>query len=70
MIRALLFAVGLLLGAIRYALDRATILAVVLLWVVGWVLAQGFWSTLAAIICPPWGWYLLAERLAARFGLL
>jgi hypothetical protein len=34
-------------------------------WVAGWVLAKGFWSTLAAVFVPPWGWYLIAERLIA-----
>lgn len=70
MMRALMFIVGFALGTLRYIVGRVVFITAVAVWVMGWVLAQGFWSTLVAIICPPWGWYLLAERLATRFGLL
>lgn len=38
------------------------------LWVAGWVLAHGFWSTLFAVFLPPWGWYLVAERVMHAWG--
>lgn len=30
-------------------------------WVLGIVIAKGFWSTLIAIFIPLWAWYLIAE---------
>jgi hypothetical protein len=36
-------------------------LPAVIAWVLGAVLAHGFWSTLFAIIMPLWAWYLTAE---------
>ena len=30
-------------------------------WIMGLVIAKGFWSTLCAIF-PPWAWYLTCER--------
>jgi hypothetical protein len=36
---------------------------VVFSWVAGVVLAIGFWSTLIAVIFPPWAWYLFIEKL-------
>ena len=44
-----------------------THLFLVVVWVVGIVLAKGFWSTLFALVFPLWAWYLLAERLVERF---
>lgn len=38
------------------------VIFVVITWMMGAVIAKGFWSTLAAYICPPWAWYLLTER--------
>lgn len=32
-------------------------------WMAGIVLANGFWSTLLAIVFPVWAWYLTAEHL-------
>lgn len=69
MIQTLLAIIGLALGTIRYVVDRVTFITGVVVWVTGWVLAQGFWSTLAVVVFPPWGWYLLAERLLAHFGV-
>lgn len=31
-------------------------------WLIGIVLAKGFWSTLFACIFPPWAWYLCVEH--------
>lgn len=35
----------------------------VLTWVMGVVIAQGFWSTLFAVLVPFWSYYLVCERL-------
>lgn len=31
-------------------------------WLAGIVLANGFWSTAAAVCVPPYAWYLVVER--------
>ena len=36
-------------------------IAVIVPWVVGVVIAKGFWSTFFAVIMPFWSWYLTAE---------
>lgn len=40
----------------------------VAIWLGGAVLAHGFWSTLFALIFPPWGLYLIVERLMHAAG--
>ena len=40
---------------------------VFMMWLAGIFLAKGFWSTFFAVIIPPWGLYLLVERLVERF---
>lgn len=40
-----------------------------IVWITGWVLAKGFWSTLFAVIFPPWGWYLIIEKALLHFGV-
>ena len=47
----------------------ATIVAVTL-WLAGVVLAQGLWSTVAAIWFPPYAWYLVVERAMVMAGIL
>lgn len=42
-------------------------LVMILMWVAGWVISTGFWSTLVSIIFPPWGWYLTVELLVNKF---
>ena len=37
-------------------------------WICGIVIAQGFASSLAAVIFPPWAWYLVAERVMQAAG--
>jgi hypothetical protein len=32
-------------------------------WIMGMVLAQGFWSTVFAIFIPFWSWFLVAKWL-------
>jgi hypothetical protein len=39
----------------------------VILWLIGIILAKGFWSTFFAVIFPLWSWYLVAERIVERF---
>ena len=36
-------------------------------WIAGVVLANGFWSTLIAVVIPFWAWYLVIERLIIKF---
>lgn len=39
-------------------------------WIVGVVLASGFWSTAFAIFVPFWAWYLVIERALLHYGIL
>lgn len=60
-------------GTVKITIDpfrsiRSFLLSVI--WIAGWVLANGFWSTLVAVICPPWGWYLVVEAILIRTGVL
>jgi len=41
-----------------------------ILWVVGIVLAHGFWSTFFAIFFPLWAWYLTIEHGLHMIGWL
>ena len=36
-------------------------------WLVGIVLAKGFWNTFVAVIFPFWGYYLLAEYAVLKY---
>jgi len=45
-------------------------LLVLMAWIVGIVLAKGFWSTLFAVMLPPWALYLVAERIVIAAGWL
>lgn len=38
------------------------VLFVVITWIMGAVIAKGFWSTLFAYVIPPYAWYLITER--------
>lgn len=42
-------------------------LILLFLWLVGIVIAKGFWSTFFAIIFPFWSYYLVAERIVEKF---
>lgn len=46
--------------------DLTTILAVVC-WLAGIVLAKGF-GAVVAILIPPYGWYLVVERVMQAIG--
>lgn len=36
-------------------------------WLMGIVIAKGFWSTFFAIVFPLWAYYLVAERMVEKF---
>jgi hypothetical protein len=40
------------------------------MWLVGIVVAKGFWSTLFSIFFVPWAWYLAAEHIMVLNGWL
>lgn len=40
------------------------------LWLMGIVLAKGFWSTLLAVVLPLWGLYLSVEHFVVWLGLM
>ena len=37
------------------------------IYITGIILAQGFWSTLFAVIIPFYAWYLVLARIAEKF---
>lgn len=39
-------------------------------WVMGIIIANGFWSTFFAIFCPLWAWYLSVEHILLHYGIL
>lgn len=39
-----------------------------IVYIAGIVIANGFWSTLFALFIPPWGWYLVLEKLMHVWG--
>lgn len=41
-----------------------------LLYIHGWILAQGFWETLFAIVVFPYSYYLVLEHYLRMAGLL
>lgn len=38
-------------------------------WIAGFVIAQGFWSTLFCWF-PIWSWYLCVEKVMTHLGML
>lgn len=44
--------------------------AALVIWITGWILANGFWSTFFAIFFPPWAWYLTIEHALKLAGWL
>ena len=38
-----------------------------IMWILGVVIAKGFWSTLFAIIIPFWSWYLTVEFIFFKY---
>ncbi len=45
-------------------------LVMTILWVVGVIIAQGFWSTLFAFLIPFYAWYLVIGHIIIKYGLL
>ena len=54
----------------KYAINVAGSILFWLCWVVGVVLAKGAWSTAAAVLFPPWGWYLIVEKVMTLAGYI
>lgn len=40
----------------------------VLLTVAGWVLAEGFWQTVLAVLVPPYAWYIVVDFWLGAIG--
>jgi hypothetical protein len=45
-------------------------LIMAIIWLVGMVIAKGFWSTFFAVIFPLYSWYLVAEHFLLKYNLL
>jgi hypothetical protein len=43
---------------------------IMLIWIAGVVLAKGFWSTLIALVFPPWALYLTVEASLLNYTSL
>ena len=43
-------------------------LITVILWIAGWVLAQGFWTLFFAVVFPPFSIYLVVEKVMLAQG--
>lgn len=41
-----------------------------IMWIAGWIIAQGFWSTFFAVIIPLWGYYLVVREILRATGLI
>lgn len=39
------------------------LISIVVPWLIGIVVAKGFWSTLFSVVFAPYGWYLTVEFL-------
>ena len=44
-------------------------LTLIVTWLAGIVLAKGAWK-LAALFVPPYGWYLIVERIMQSLGMI
>lgn len=54
----------------KQLIELFSVLIFAITWLAGIVLAKGFWMTLAAVCIPPYGWYLVVERLMQIHGWL
>ena len=43
-------------------------LLIMVTWLAGIVIAKGFWSSIFAILIPPYAWYLVIEKLMLMNG--
>ena len=48
----------------RYLLKFVLLVA----WLAGMVIANGFWSTFFAVVFPLWGYYLVVEHIMGRLN--
>ena len=48
--------------------DAMAVIALVIPWMMGIVLAKGAWLTVAAIMFPPYAFYLVTERVLMAIG--
>lgn len=53
----------------KHAVEGIGALLAALGWLAGTVLAPGWWK-LAALVFPPYPWYLVVERAMQAWGLL
>lgn len=49
--------------------DIASLIGVTI-WVSGWIIANGFWSTFFAVVIPFYSWYLVIEHFLIKYNLL
>lgn len=52
----------------KHLAELILVLSSIVSWLAGIVLAHGFWSTLFAILMPPWAWLLVTERALMMAG--
>lgn len=45
-------------------------LILTILWIVGVILAEGFWWKVLAFIIPFYGWYVSIEHIILKYNLL
>lgn len=55
---------------INWGIPRGTDKIFLLFWIMGIVLASGFWSTFFSIFFPPWALYLSVEQLLIYFAII
>ena len=55
------------MNAMKHIVDGIGVLLAVVAWIAGTVLAPGWWK-LAAFMCPPYPWYLVAGRAMQAAG--
>ena len=51
-------------------IEWIVIISMLVPWIIGIVLAQGFWSTVFSITVPPYAWYLTTEKFLQMNGWL
>ena len=45
-------------------------LILTIIWIIGVVIAKGFWSTFFALIFPFYSWYIVIEHFLIKYNLL
>lgn len=51
-------------------IDYVMALLIIVSWLVGIVLANGWVSTIVAVTIPPYSWYLVIEKIMTINGLI